>query len=125
MHHLRSSDTVGRWAVALGLLLVVGPLLQSVTPCRGAAGPDNAASDAAVVTAVASDAQWTCSEGDAVATVRAVPSGPWDVSLDAPSGDVSLGSDASPSVVLEAQWPVSPPPVSPVLDALRPVVLQI
>ncbi|WP_103030089.1 hypothetical protein [Salinibacter altiplanensis] len=126
MHHLRSSDTVGRWAVALGFLLVVGPLLRSVTPCRGAAAPDDAAS-AAVVAAVASEAQWTCSEKGTVATVRAVPSERSTFSLDGPSGGGSVGpaSAESPSVSLNAQRLLSPPPVSPTVHILRPVVLQI
>ncbi|MCS3627709.1 hypothetical protein GGP85_001126 [Salinibacter ruber] len=125
MHRLRSSSTMGRWAVALGLILVVGPLLQAVTPCRGAGGGADGAS-APVVTTAASNAQWSCSATDAGAMVRAVSS-EWSTnSLDGPLGDEAIG-DASaelPPVRLDAQRPPSPP-ISPTLDALRPVVLQI
>ncbi|MCS4200580.1 hypothetical protein [Salinibacter ruber] len=125
MHRLRSSSTMGRWAVALGLVLVVGPLAQAVTPCRGAGGGADGAS-APVVTTAASNAQWSCSATDAGAMVRAVSS-EWSTnSLDGPSGGEAIG-DASaelPPVRLDAQRPPSPP-ISPTLDALRPVVLQI
>ena len=116
---------MGRWAVALGLILVVGPLAQAVTPCRGAGGGADRAS-APVVTTAASNAQWSCSATDAGAMVRAVSS-EWSTnSLDGPSGGEAIG-DASaelPPVRLDAQRPPSPP-ISPTLDALRPVVLQI
>ena len=126
MHFLRSSSPLGRWAVALGLLLVVGPLVQAATPCRGAAAPGGAASDA-IVAAVAAGAQWSCSATDAGGMVRAVSSERSTSSLNGPSGGGAVGPVSAESLTAfprTGQFP-SPPPVSPTLDALRPVVLQI
>ncbi|MFO8098709.1 MAG: hypothetical protein R6T83_03700 [Salinibacter sp.] len=127
MHHLRSPGPISRWGVLLGVLLVVGPLVQSVTPCRGATGaPADAPSDVAV-TAPAPGAQWTCSEAVAATTVRAVSSERPESSFDGPSVGASIGPaspvDSFPSA--EAQRPASLLSISPILDALRAVVLQV
>ncbi len=116
---------MGRWAVALGLILVMGPLAQAATPCLGAGGGADAAS-APVVTTVASSAQWSCSATDAGAMVRAVSPEGTANSLDGLSGGEAIGEASAelPPVRLDAQRPPSPP-ISPTLDALRPVVLQI
>ncbi|WP_263787892.1 hypothetical protein [Salinibacter grassmerensis] len=126
MHRLRSSSTVGRWAVALGLLLIVGPLVQSITPCRGGERATNAASVPIVTTAVPS-AQWSCPATDAGAMLRAASTERSMFSLDGPLGGGVIGpaSTEPPSVFLDAPRPPSPPPVSPALEVLRPVVLQI
>jgi hypothetical protein len=124
MHRLRSPGTIGFWAVVLGLLLAVAPLFQ--TPCSRAAGPQSSVSDA-VMTTVTAGAQWTCSKTVSTMRVRAVsperPAASFGLSL----GD---GSTAAPSFRGLFGFLAEPPPpprpsISPTLDALRPVVLQI
>lgn len=126
MHCLQSSSTIGRWSLVLGLLLAVGPLVQSVTPCRGAAAPDDATSDT-TITAVVPGAQWTCAETVAATVVRAVPAERSTFSLDGPSGDALLESVSteSPPLFLDVPRRAPPPPAVSALEALRPVVLQI
>lgn len=126
MHRFRSSDTIGRWAVVLGLLLVVGPLVQSVTPCRGAAAPDDAVPEA-IVTVVVPGAQGACSEAAAATGDQAVSPPRPPFSFDGSFGDGALGlaSGGIPAAVSNVQGRTPSPPISPVLDTLRPVVLQI
>ena len=122
MHRLRSPETIGQWALVLGLLLVVGPLGQS--PCSWAAASAPAAPDA-IMTSITPGVQWTCSEAAPATMARAVSlehpapsSGPLFGNGSVRPQEPNRWADASDRGEHRLR-------VSPVLRTLRPVVLQI
>lgn len=122
MHRLRSPETIGQWALVLGLLLVVGPLGQS--PCSRAAAPAPTSLDA-IMTSVTPGVQWTCSEAAPATMVRAV-----SLEHPAPSSGPLFGNGSVRSQEPNRWTEASDRGehrlrVSPVLRTLRPVVLQI
>ena len=123
MHRLRSPGTVGQWTAVLGVLLIMGPLVQSVAPCDGPAASDSEA----VRASVTPGAQWTCAKVAAATMVRAVSSERAPVSLDGSAGEPFFepAVTAFPPLFLERPRRVSSPPLSSALAALRAVVLQI
>jgi hypothetical protein len=131
MNGLRSVRPVRRWCgLLLGLLLALGPVAQSVAasqrPCGRA--PASGAAPAAVDarTEAVPGAQWTCDEQAFASALRALPTerpdgsegGDGAATLD--EDVLSTRSQARRNAALPA-WPF----ISPVLAALRPVVLLI
>jgi hypothetical protein len=113
----------------MGLLLALGPLVQSVAasqrPCGR--GPASEAAPAAAETRaeVRPGAQWTCAETERGSAVRALPTERSDGS-EGSSGTVASDRGAVPGPhSRRASSPSLRPLISPVLAALRPVVLQI
>ena len=113
----------------LGLLLALGPVAQSLAAAQGLCGraPVSEASPEAVeASATAAGMQWTCPVQESAAVVRALPSerpdGPGNGS-GGPALDDEERSHHTPSQ-RTGMDPVCPL-ISPVLAALRPVVLQI
>ena len=113
----------------LGLLLALGPVAQSVAaaqgPCGRAPGSETSPVTVEALLGPATGAQWTCPDQEPVSVIRALPS-------DRPDGPSSGGGgrtlDEGQSHHAPSQRtgmaPVRPL-ISPVLAALRPVVLQI
>jgi len=114
----------------MGLLLALGPLVQSVAasqrPCGR--GPASEAAPAAAETRdeARTGAQWTCAEPEGVSAVRALPTERPDGSAGS-SGTASSdhGAVLGPHWARRASSPPLRPLIAPVLAALRPVVLQI
>ena len=125
MNCLRTPGISGGWAVVLGLLLAVGPLVQSVaaSPCSRAAAPQAATSEVVLAPATPS-AQWVCPEASPATIVRALSSEPPPLDFGLDADDARRRETSFPHVETIAGGP-SPPPLSPVLRTLRPVVLQI
>jgi len=125
MHRLRSPGTVGQWTAVLSALLMLGPLVQWGSPC-GRTAPDAPASEA--VSPVAPGAQWTCAQTVVATMGRAVSAErPESVRGSGPLGAEGLGTGEIhvPSAPKNTQGHPPRLPVSPTLDRLRPVVLQI
>jgi hypothetical protein len=131
MNGLRSVRPVRRCVgLLLGLLLVLGPVAQSVAasqrPCGRA--PASQAAPAAVDarTEAAPGAQWTCDEQAFASALRALPSERPDGS-EGGAGAAGLDGDALSTQGRARRNAALParPFISPTLAALRPVVLLI
>jgi hypothetical protein len=132
MTGLRSAHSACRcWGLLLGLLLALGPAVQSLAAAQGPCGrtPASETSPTTVEALLvpATGTQWTCPDQQSVSVIRALPS-------DRPDGPANSGQGTSLDDEKQL-WPASSqrtgaavpgrPLISPVLAALRPVVLQI
>lgn len=113
----------------LGLLLVLGPVAQSVAAAQGPCS-QVPVSDARPVAVEApatptTGVQWTCPDQTVVSALRAVPSDRPDG--PAGGGAASLNNEECPACTPSQRTGPAPvaPSISPALAALRPVVLQI
>jgi hypothetical protein len=132
MTGLRSAHSACRcWGLLLGLLLALGPVAQSLAAVQGPCGR-TPASETSPTTVEAllvpgTGTQWTCPDQQSVSVIRALPS-------DRPDGPANSGQGTSLDDEKQL-WPASSqrtgaavpgrPLISPILAALRPVVLQI
>jgi hypothetical protein len=117
------------FGLLLSLLLALGPVAQAVAAAKGPCGRAPVSDRPLTVeaaSATVTGTQWTCPEQESVSVIRALPS-------DRPDGPASGGQGTSfddersryaPSQRTGVAVPVRPL-ISPVLAALRPVVLQI
>lgn len=126
MNGLRSPRTLFSGGLLLGMLLVLGPVLQSAAgPCsRSAAAPVSQQSQRA---ASSSDAvQWTCADPSRAAVMQAVSPERSDLLLSTGFASSSTNVGAPTRTVAAQQGRTPPSPlISPVLEALRLVVLRI
>ncbi len=129
MSELRASHSARRYCgLLLGVLLALGPVLQSVAAAQGPCGRAPVSEEPPAVeatSAMATGAQWTCPDRTVVSALRAVPSDRPDG--PAGGGAASLGDEGPSRHVPSSRTGNAPvrPLISPVLTALRPVVLQI
>jgi hypothetical protein len=128
---LRAAHSAHRCCgLLLGLLLALVPVAQSLVAAQGPCGrmPLSETTPATVkaLSLSVTETQWTCSGQEPVSVIRALPS-------DRPDGPSS--GDAGTSFEDDTRSRHAPsqrtgpgpvrPSISPVLAALRPVVLQI
>lgn len=127
MDGLRSSRTLFSGGFLLGMVLVFGPVLQSVQgSCSRSTESVPASAERSEIAAPSSDAaQWTCEDRVAV-VVRAVSSERPDTPSHGghPSASIDAERPAWTVVAREGQTNAAVF-ISPVLEALRPIVLQI
>jgi hypothetical protein len=131
MTGLRSVHSACRCCgLLLGLLLVLGPAAQSVaaaqTPCGRAPASDAPPAATPVTASTTTGMQWSCPDPESVSVIRALRS-------ERPDGPAN-GNGGTLLDDEERLWRVPSQPtgaapvrplISPVLSALRPVVLQI
>jgi len=115
----------------LGVLLIAGPLAQSIAAAHGPCGPAEASSSSSSTAAdveTLADAvpQWTCSDRSYSSVLRARPSDrPDGSSLEGKPLPTQGADSVSQSVLGRTVRPNAVGFISPVLLSLRPVVLLI
>jgi hypothetical protein len=130
MNGLRAVHSTCRGCgLLLGLLLALGPVLQLVAAAQGPCGraPESEPAPVTVEALLgpAAGAQWTCPDQEPVSAIRALPSD----RPDGPAGGGGASLDGEEESHHTPSQRMGPVPVhlsiSPILAALRPIVLQI
>lgn len=123
MNRLRSPSTLRPCGLLLGMLLAVCPILQTALTCVQQPHRTDAAAQEAIVQQIG-ERQWTCTDRASATSVHAVLSERPD---DVFHGGVAVALE-NPSSRRHVQTETAPRTsslLSPFLEALRPVVLQI
>jgi hypothetical protein len=130
-NELRAAHSARRCCgLLLGLLLALGPVAQSLAAAQGPCGrtplSETIPATVEALSLSVTETQWTCSDQEPVSVIRALPS-------ERPDGPSSGGGgtllDNEEQFRHAPSQRIGPAPIrpfiSPVLAALRPVVLQI
>lgn len=132
MNGLRSSGTLRPGlGLLLGVLLALGPMMESLAATQGPCGqtsgqPAAPIETTSVVAETNGETQWTCPDRASTSTLRALPSERPD-GPDHDGADASFDGDTTPSAWGQERTTAGPTPpfISSIPAFLRVTVLQI